>query len=343
MKKVIVIMVIAVLALGMFGCGGGGGGTTPPPPGEQPSVVKIGISLPTQREERWVLDKESFESTAESMGIEVNIQIADNDAGRQQTQCENLITQGVTALIVAPHDGEAAKNIVEIAHEAGVPVISYDRLIMDADVDLYVTFDQYKIGYLMGEYIANNVESGNIVILKGDPLDNTTIPLREGAVAAIQSKLDSGAFKIVAEQDCIDWQPSAALRHMEQALTANNNDIQGVIAQNDGTAGGAIQALAAVGLDGKVPVTGQDCESDAIKRIREGTQGMTVFFDVRDMSAAAFQAAVKMSKGEDPGSDSTENNGKIDVKVLGFPATSITKDNWDLPIKAGYMDAADVE
>ncbi|MCL1809873.1 MAG: substrate-binding domain-containing protein, partial [Clostridiales bacterium] len=224
-----------------------------------------------------------------------------------------------------------------------IPVISYDRLIMNADVDLYVTFDQFKIGYLMGQYIADNVESGNLVMLKGDPLDNTTIPLRDGAIAAIQSKLDSGDYTLVAEQDCIDWQPSAALRHMEQALTANNNNIQGVIAQNDGTAGGAIQALAAVGLDGKVPVTGQDCESDAIKRIKEGTQGMTVFFDVRDMAAAAFEAAVKMSNGQDPGADAIENNGYKDVPVLGFPATAITKDNWRLPIDEGYMDESDVE
>ncbi|MCL1810331.1 MAG: substrate-binding domain-containing protein, partial [Clostridiales bacterium] len=117
MKKVIVILMVALLAFGMFGCGNNGGndtggndtdngGTDVTPP---PEVVKIGISLPTQREERWVLDKESFDRTAAAMGIEVNIQIADNDAGRQQTQCENLITQGVTALIVAPHDGEAAK------------------------------------------------------------------------------------------------------------------------------------------------------------------------------------------------------------------------------------------
>ena len=235
---------------------GTGGAAWAEPQPLNTSIVKIGISLPTQREERWVLDKESFEKIAASMGIEVAIQIADYDAGRQQTQCENLIIQGATALIVAPHDGEAAKNIVEIAHNAGVPVISNDRLIMGADVDLHVTFDQFKIGYLMGDYIAKNLDSGNIVILKGDPRDNTTIPFREGAIAAIQSKLDSGAFKIVAEQNCIDWQPSAALRHMEQALTANNNEIQGVIAQNDGIAGAVIQALAAVGLAGKVPVTG---------------------------------------------------------------------------------------
>jgi D-xylose transport system substrate-binding protein len=341
-------MTMLVLGL-MAGCSA----PPPPPPPDDPdtdieditpppAAIKIGISLPTQREERWVLDKEAFEKAAAAAGIEITLQIADNDAGRQQTQCENMISLGVNALIVAPHDEEAAKNIVEIAHAEGIPVISYDRLIANADVDLYVTFDQYRIGYLMGEYIAKNVEKGNIVLLKGDPLDSTCKYLRNGAWDAMKEKIESGVFDVVVEQDCIDWAASAALRHMEQALTKYNNDIQGVVAPNDGTAGGVIQALAAVGLAGKVPVTGQDCETDAIKRIKEGTQSMTVFFDVRDLAGAAFEAAVKMANGQDSGATGTEFNGKVDVPVLEFPATPITKDNWRLPIEAGYMDEADV-
>ena len=354
MKRILVVLLAIVLVFGLAACSGGGsGGSAAPPPAASPSqpavsgggdgAMKIGVSLPTQREERWVLDKEAFEAVAASQGIEIAIQIADNDAARQQSQCENLISQGISALVIAPHDCEAAKTIVEMAHAAGIPVISYDRLIMNADVDLYVTFDQWKIGNLMGEYIDGHVDSGNIVLLKGDPQDNTSIPLKEGAMAAIQSKVDSGVYNIVMEQDCRDWQPSEALKHMENALTVNNNDIQGVIAPNDGTAGGVIQALAAQGLAGQVAVTGQDCEADAIKRIREGTQSMTVFFDVRDLAKAAFEAAVKMAMGQDSGATGFENNGKIDVPVLEFPATAITNDNWRLPIDEGYMSEADVQ
>ena len=307
-------------------------------------TIKIGISLPTQREERWVLDKEGFEKAAAAAGIEIALQIADNDAGRQQTQCENLIAQGVDVLIVAPHDGEAAKNIVEMAHADNIPVISYDRLILNADVDLYVTFDQFRIGQLMGEYMNDNLESGNIVILSGDPADNTSVPLKQGAVSAVQAKIDSGAYKVVLEQECKDWQPSEALKHIENALTANNNDIQGVIAPNDGTAGGIIQALAAQGLDGKIIVTGQDSEPDAIKRIIAGTQSMTVFFDVKEMSAAAFDAAVKIALGEDPGANGSENNGKIDVPVLGFSAMAITVENYkDVLIDSGYMEESAIQ
>ena len=356
MKKLLVVIVVVILISGLSACKGndaapagntGGGETTQTGDsggGGGSSAIKIGVSLPTQREERWVLDNEAFQKVAAEQGIEVAIQIADNDAARQQSQCENLISQGISALIIAPHDVEAAANIVGIAHAEGIPVISYDRLVMNSEVDLYATFDQFRIGQLMGEYINEYVESGNIVLLKGDPQDNTSIPLKEGALSAIQGKIDSGAFTIVLEMECKDWQPSEALRHMENALTANNNDIQGVIAPNDGTAGGVIQALAAQGLAGKVPVTGQDSEVDAIKRIIEGTQSMTVFFDVRDLAAAAFGAAVKLANGQDSGATGSEFNGSIDVPVLEFPAVKVTKDNWrELLIDSGYMDASEFE
>lgn len=336
MRKRLSLLLVAAMMISLVGVASAAMGEGKP--------IKIGISLPTQREERWVLDKESFEKVAAEAGVEIALQIADNDAARQQSQCENLISQGIDALIIAPHDGEAAKNIVEMAHEAGIPVISYDRLILNAEVDLYVTFDQFRIGQLMGEYMASNLEKGNIVILSGDPADNTSVPLKQGAISGIQGKLDSGDYVIVLEQECKDWQPNEALKHMENALTVGNNDIQGVIAPNDGTAGGVIQALAAQGLDGQVIVTGQDAEVDAIKRIIEGTQSMTVFFDVRDLAAAAFGAAVKLAAGEDPGATGSENNGKIDVPVLEFSPTAVTKDNYtELLIDSGYMNESDIK
>lgn len=336
MKKLrfIPMLLVVALVLTLIGCGGGSA---------DDGKIKIGISLPTQRESRWVLDKEAFEKAAADSGIEAMIQIADNDASNQQKQCENLISQGVSVLIVAPHDSKAAKNIVEMAHEANIPVIAYDRLIEDCELDLYVTFDQFKIGYLMGEYMANNLEKGNIVVLKGDPGDTTCVPLYEGAMEAMKDKLDSGAFKIVSEQACKDWSADEAMKHVENALTANNNDIQGVIAPNDGTAGGVIQALSAQGLAGKVIVTGQDSEPDAIKRIIEGTQSMTVYFDGREMAAAAFEAAVMLANGQIPGSVGTENNGMIDVPIQQFPAFAVTKDNYkELLLDSGYMEESDI-
>jgi D-xylose transport system substrate-binding protein len=334
-RGLILVLLAGTIIFGMMGCNKQSQNAE-----NSGDKLKIGISLPTQREERWVLDRESFERVAAAAGIEVAIQIADNDAARQQAQCENLISQGINVLIIAPHDGDAAKNIADMAHAANIPVISYDRLIFNANVDLYVTFDQLRIGYLMGEYMATHLDSGNIVFLTGDPGDNTCVYLRQGAMNAIQPKIDSGDYRIVLEQECRDWMASEALKHVENALTITNNNIQGVIAPNDGTAGGVIQALAAQGLAGQVIVTGQDSEVDAIKRIIDGTQSMTVFFDVRDLAAAAFNAAVGIVQGGNSGATGVQNDGTYDVPVLEFPAVQVTRDNYQsLLIDSGYMSA----
>ena len=347
MKRLLILTLALILALSLAACGGGGGEDTPavtttaggaqaPDPtttaaqSADPAAggIKIGVSLPTQREERWVLDREAFERVAGELGVEALIQIADNDAGRQQSQCENLISQGIQALIIAPHDADAAANIAVMAHEAGIPVISYDRLVQNADVDLYVTFDQYRIGQLMGEYVVRNVPGGNIVVLSGDPADPTCVPLKAGAMDTIKPKVDSGEYTIVMEQECRDWEPREALRHAENALTAHNNNIAAFIAPNDGTAGGIIQALAAQGLAGSVVVTGQDAEEDAVARVVEGTQSMTVYFDCAEMAEATLRAAVNMVNGQGSGATGVENNGKIDVPTLGFPPYELNKDNY---------------
>ena len=158
--------------------------------------LKIGISLPTQREERWVWDKQGFEAAAKAMpDVEIMVQIADNNAARQQSQCENLITKGAKVLIVAPHDEVAAKNIVTMARKAGVPVISYDRLIANANVNIYVTFDQFRIGFLMGEYMAKNLDKGNIIFLKGDPGDSTCRDLAAELLKGISYMANNAILK----------------------------------------------------------------------------------------------------------------------------------------------------
>ncbi len=313
-------------------------------PGEKGEKIKIGISLPTQREERWVLDKENFEAVAEKLGVEIAVQIADNDAAKQQSQCENLLAQGIDVLIIAPHDGKAAANIVEKAHQEGVKVVSYDRLILDSDVDVYLTFDSLKVGEMQGEWLLSKVPKGNIVVLAGDPGDSCATLYRQGAMNVIQPKVDSGDIKVVLDQQVKDWQPSEALKHMENALTANKNDIQGVLAPNDGTAGACIQALAAQGLAGKVPVTGQDAEVAAAKRIIEGTQGMTIYNDIRVLGEAAVEAAIKLAEGKDPGANKKNFNGKIDVPSIEVTPKVVEKDNLkELLVDSGFVKEEDLK
>lgn len=306
-------------------------------------TIKIGLSLATLQEERWVRDKETIEALCKEKGIELAVQVADLDAAKQNSQCENLISQGIDVLIISAQDAEAAATIVEKAHAAGVKVLSYDRMIMNTDVDLYLSFDNVKVGELQGEWLTENLDKGNIVWLSGSPTDNNAKLFKEGAANYLQPKIDSGDYKVVMEQPVIDWKPENALKLMENALTANNNDIQGVLAPNDGTAGACVQALAAQGMAGNVPITGQDAELSAAQRIAQGTQGMTVFKDTRELGKAAVEAAIKMVKGEDPGINGEVDNNKMMVPSILLTPIAVDKDNLDKElIDSGYLTKEDV-
>ncbi len=301
---------------------------------------KIGLSLPTQREERWVRDKQAMEAEATRLGIDLRVQVTDNDAARQVAQCENLLSQGIRVLILAPHDASSASVIVDKAARAGVPVISYDRLVMDSPRDYtYLSFDNVKVGELQGQYLAGRVPKGNIVVLAGSPTDNNARLFREGAMKVLAPLVKKGDLRIVMDQAVKDWQPAEAQRLMEQALTANRNHVDGVLAPNDGTAGGAIQALAAQRLAGKVPVTGQDAELAGAIRIVQGTQSMTVFKDTRALGRKAIEMASTLAQGKriDTHGVSVNNNKHAIPSVLLTPVV-VTRDNLDaVLIASGYL------
>jgi D-xylose transport system substrate-binding protein len=309
--------------------------------------VIVGLSLPTQREARWVSDKNTMIAEAKAKGVDLRVQTADADSAQQATQVEALLSQGIQVLILAPNDGGAAATLVDSAHKQGIKVISYDRLILNSDVDLYVTFDNVKVGELQGEWLVKAAPKGNYIIMSGDPGDNNAKLFKQGAMKFIQPLIDSGKIKVVAEQAVANWLPSNALNIVENALTANKNNVQAILAPNDGTAGGAIQALSAQKLAGKVPVTGQDSEAAAAKRIKAGTQGMTIFKDTRDLGKAAIAAAITFASGKTVadvvynGTKATGsyNNGKIDVPAVDLPATIITKANVQLLVTSGYLKA----
>ncbi len=305
--------------------------------------ITIGVSLPTQREERWVRDARQIQQEAKNRGIEIKMQISDNDAMKQIAQCENLIAGGIDILILAPHDATGAAPIVDTAHEAGIKVISYDRLVLNADCDLYVSFDNEKVGELQGEFIINAAAKGNYIILSGSPTDNNAAMYKAGAMKHIKPLADKGDIKIVMDQAVKDWQPSEAMKIVENALTACDNKIDAVLAPNDGTAGGAIQALAAQGLEFKVKVTGQDAELSAVKRIVTGSQSMTVFKDTRKQATAAVDAAVKMLSSQEVEITKKINNNKADIPSLLLTPVVVDKSNIDsVIIESGYLSKEEV-
>lgn len=341
MKKILSLSVAAVaLAALVVGCAPAA-----------PKKLTVGLSLPTQREARWVSDKATMVAAAEAAGIDLKVQTADADMAQQATQVEALLSQGIQVLILAPHDGGAAATLVDKAHKQGIKVISYDRLILNTEVDMYTSFDNVKVGELQGQWLVSQVAKGNFIIMAGDPGDNNAKLFKQGAMKFIQPLIDSGDIVVVADQAVANWLPSNALNIVENALTANKNNVQAILAPNDGTAGGAIQALTAQKLAGKVPVTGQDAEAAAAKRINEGTQGMTVFKDTRELGKGAIAAAVAYAGGKTTAEieyngvkvDQTVNNGKIDVPSLLLPATVITKENVNVLVESGYLKAEDLQ
>lgn len=304
--------------------------------------VRIGFSMDTLKEERWQRDKALVEQRCKEVGAECEIQVANGDDAVQTKQCDNLLTKGVDVLIVAPHNGQIAASIVEAAHRQGVPVISYDRLIRNSDVDLYVAHQVVKIGQMQAQYALDNKAKGNYVLIGGSQTDNNALLLVEGQMSVLQPAVDRGDIKIVTKQFAREWLASEALRITEDALTKNNNDIQAIVASNDGTAGGAISALPPQ-LVGKVLVTGQDAALDAVQRIVEGKQTMTVYKPIRPLAFSAVDAAIKLAHKEKVDTTDTINNGKKDVPSILHQPQVLDKSNvMGTVIKDGYHKLEDV-
>jgi D-xylose transport system substrate-binding protein len=316
-----------------------GGGC--PPKQKKTGPVKIGFSMDTLKEERWQRDKELVEQRAKEVGANLDVQVANGSDDVQLKQADNMLTQGVDVLIVAPHNGVVAASIAESAKRQCVPVISYDRLIMKSDVDLYVSHQVTKIGEMQAKYALDHAPKGNYVLIGGSKTDNNALLLRQGQMNVLQPAIDRGDIKIVTDQFAKEWLASEALRITEDAMTKTNNDIQAVVASNDGTAGGAIQALGP--LASKVVVTGQDAALDAVQRIVEGRQSMTIYKPIRPLAYSAVDAAIKLANGEKPDAKDKVNNEKIDVPAILQEPIVVDKNNvMDTIIKDGYDKMEDV-
>lgn len=311
--------------------------------------IVVGVSLPTQREERWVRDKEAMEKWAAEYGVELKVQVADADQAQQAQQVENLLTQGIDVLILAPHDASASAELVKKANEEGVPVLSYDRLVTGTDLlDYYLSFDNEKVGELQGKYFVENVESGNVILFAGAPTDNNALLFFKGAMSQLQAKIDSGDYTVLGGEEfqqvaTDNWVPANAQNRATNVLTANPDaEIAGVLAPNDGTAGGIIEAFKAANVELPI-ITGQDSEIAAIKRIKIGEQSMTIFKDTRELAKAAIETAMKIGAGEMVDTNGNVDNGMIEVPSVLLEPQVVTQDNFqELLIDSGYISESDL-
>jgi putative multiple sugar transport system substrate-binding protein len=366
----------AVLALSLAACGGGGAGSGSSGGGdEKPEDLTIGVAMPTQTSERWIADGNNVKSQLEDEGYQVDLQYAGDDIPTQSQQVDQMITQGADVLIIAAIDGTALSSQLQAAADAGIPVISYDRLIRDSEnVDFYVSFDNFEVGVAQGNALLTGLglktEDGsegdatgpfNIELFAGSLDDNNAHFFFDGAMSVLQPLIDDGTLVVKSGQTSIEqaatlrWQQETAQKRMEDLLTSNYNDgtrVDGVLSPYDGLSRGIITALQNAGygptIDSPNPmpiVTGQDAEIASVKLINDGVQSSTIFKDTRLLAEQAVVAAKAFLEGEEPEANDTEtyDNGVKVVPSYLLPVETVFKDDiQSVLVDTGYWTEEEV-
>lgn len=301
----------------------------------QAEKVKIGFVLSTLQEERYQKDQKYFLEAAQRLGFEPVLVSANNNEQTQTAKVENLLSQGVKALIIQPVNSEAAGNLVKLAHEDKVPVVAYDRLIKNANVDFYVTQNGFQVGALQAEAAVKATGGkGNYVILMGQAGHSIANEITRG-VDSVLSKYPN--VKVVVKRSHNSWSPQEAMATVENALTQYKNKIDAVLANNSGMANGAIQAVAEQKLTGKVFIAGADADLAAIKNIVAGRQQFEVLKDIKPLAEKSAEVAFKLAKGEQVKGETEVDNGSGKVPTINTPVYPVTKANLDERIfKSGF-------
>jgi D-xylose transport system substrate-binding protein len=301
----------------------------------------IGVSWSNFQEERWKTDEAAIKAALEAAGDKYISADAQSNPSKQLTDVESLISQGANALIILAQDSSAIAPAVEKAVAEGIPVVGYDRLIENTDA-FYLTFDNKEVGRLQAREVFKVQPEGNYVFIKGSGSDPNADFLFAGQMEVLKEAIDSGKIKNVGEAYTDGWLPANAQKNMEQFLTANNNEVDAVVASNDGTAGGVVAALSAQGLAGTVPVSGQDGDHAALNRIALGTQTVSVWKDSRELGKAAAEIASQLADGT--AMDAIPNVVKfsggpagVEMNSVFLAPVAITKENLNVVIDAGWV------
>jgi D-xylose transport system substrate-binding protein len=364
--KILAVLATAALSVGAAACGssndnndstsGSSGAATTAggsaSSGSSAKTGKIALLLPESKTARYESqDRPNFARKLKELcaGCQLIYANADQDASKQQQQAEAALTNGAKVLVVDPVDAAAAGAIVTRAKQSNVPVISYDRLISNAKVDYYVSYDNAEVGKLQGQSLIDKLKqdgkSGSIVMINGAPTDGNAKLFKQGA----HSVIDSSGFKVAKEYDTPDWSPDKAQTEMEQAITAlGKTGFVGVYAANDGTAGGAIAAMKSNGVNPtKVPTTGQDAELAGIQRVVAGQQYMTIYKAIKPEAEVTAQLAVDLLRGTKPAAGTintqTDNGDAGQIPSVIYKPVAVTADKVkDTIIKDGFWTAAQI-
>ena len=339
MKRIINILKVSLIILTVLSLSVTFGGCK-----KDRGALKIGLSFSDFSTERWPVEAAQMTALANEKGVQVVSQVANHDVKLQNDQIENMVLQGVDVIVIIAEDGDACATAVETAVKAKIPCIAYDRLIKTDKLAAYISFDNVEVGRQQADGVLKVRDKGRFVMLGGSPTDNNAKLFRKGQMEKIQPLVDSGDITIVADKWVDNWERSNASKIMENILASQNNKIDAIIASNDATALGAIDALKMVGSDGKIPISGQDATAAGCKAIVEGELTMTVFKDVRLLTPIAIEMAIKLAKREkiedlvnyDLSSLTLDDSlsGQVPCKFL--PVVQVDKTNlYEIVIKSG--------
>lgn len=356
MRRSMLLATAAVTATGLLlaGCASGddsSGGSTETEGGT--TTAKVGVILPDSKSSaRWeTADRKYLEEAFQAAGVDYDIQNAQGDKTQFQTIADQMITSGVNVLMIVNLDSGSGKAVLSKAQSQGIATIDYDRLTLGGGADYYVSFDNVEVGRLQGQGLEKCLTdagktTANIVYLNGSPTDNNATLFNEGAVEALSTKVDGGEYTVVADQAVPDWDNQQAGTIFEQMYTETGGKIDGVLAANDGLGNAAIAILKKNGVNGTVPVTGQDATDQGLQNILAGDQCMTVYKAVKKEAAAAAALAVALANGEDPSDQATatvtDTESGEDVASVLLSPEAIYFDNVKDVIADGYTTKENV-
>lgn len=330
MKTLATIMKMALLVVILAGCN---------------SKPKIGFLMDNLELERWNKDKNYFEAKVNELGGIPLVRVADGDAIKQLDQAKELLLDGVDVLVVIPVDLYASRDIVKEAHQNDVPVISYDRMMRDCDVDYYVATDNIRIGELQAEYLSTIKSQGKYALIGGATNDNNAFLLHLGWMNVLQPLIDRGDVEIVLDRFSSNWEPEEGYNIMKEFFESGNGDVDAIIAGNDALASGAIRALEEQNLDKKVLVAGQDADVTAIRNIVAGFQTITIYKPIDALAYTAAHAAFNFynNDGMPPASNLTVNNGYKLVPATLLSAQLVNRQNIKMTVVSeGFVSEAEI-
>lgn len=305
--------------------------------------IIVGFSMGTLMEDRWIRDRDIFMAKAGQEGIEVIVNNANNDSDLQYQQVQDMLNQGIDVLVIAPNDCYIEAKCVQAAKDKNIPVISYDRLVFNSDVDVYISFDHAGVGEIMASNLLNMAPNGGYIIVNGSETDSNSKMIYDAAVDTLKPYIEKDQIQILAETWVDGWKRETAYDFVSEQLELHEEELVAIICGNDSMAWGVIDALSEAQMTEQVVVAGQDADLVACQRIVTGKQAVTTYKPIKNLVEKTVEVCLQLVRGEEVGSQGTINDGTYEVPYIYIGVEAVTKENIDdIVIKDGFHLYEDV-